>query len=462
MLRSLLLIVLLFLAACAAREELVRPAMPVPRSVEGVGGNVPSAEAAKVHWRSFFTDPTLQALIESALDNNRDLRIAVARVREARAQYESAKAGKLPQLSLGPQAGTPMTAGSAWPFFSISYELDFWGRVASLTESSLQAYLGTEDARRTVQLSLIADVANAYFELVQIDESLQNLDETVSLRGQAFDLVEKSRALGVANGYEYEMARGALESSKGALAALQHQRNVVRNRLVFLTGRGGDAALGKSLADVKLELVLPPAVSSEVLLLRPDVAASEHRLRAAHANVDVARAAYFPRVSLAITTGNLGVDLAKLFDPSRVIPFMVLPALLDGGAARAGVDAAEARKALAVAEYEKTVQLAFREVADQLSARASWRAQLRSADANVNSQVNRMKMAQGRYVLGAAGYIEVLDAQREVLAVQQSRAQVRRSQLETEVRLYQALGGGALTDSLKYSSASYKGERPQR
>lgn len=443
--RALIILAVALLAACSQLTDLQRPPLPVPDQWRTPVTEPSKADAAKTHWRAFFTDPRLQALIEAALENNRDLRIAVARVQEARAQYTINSAEQYPVVSMGPAQGTTLTPGSSWPFASVSFELDFWGRIAGMTESARFAYLATEEARRAVHLTLVADVASAYFEILQADELLAILDSTVELREQSLDLIKKSLDLGASYDYEYQQARGVLESARASQAALEHQRSVANNRIDFLVGRVGLALpQGRSLDEQGLDVNIAPGLPSEVLLLRPDVMAAEQRLRAAHANIGVARATLFPKIGLTAGFGSLSDGLLSVFKASRaaITPVLSLPAIFDGGRLDAGVDVAEARKVIAVAEYEKTIQQAFREVSDQLSARVSLSRQLRATMANSVAQERRFQIAKGRYDLGAIGYLEVIDAQREQLVSQQASTSVRRAQLEAAVQLYKVLGGG--------------------
>ncbi len=439
----MLLVVLL--SACAQTQEYKRPSPPVPDQWKDASPGLSKLDAAKTHWRTFFPDPRLQALITAALENNRDLRIAAARVAEARAQYGITQASQYPAVSIGPSLGNTIQSGYVAPIASVSFELDFWKRISGMTESARFSYLATEEARRAVHLSLVADVAGAYFELLQLDELIALTRATVVLREQSLDLITKSRDLGATYDYEYQQANGILESTRASLAAQEHQRTVASNRLDFLVGRA-DVKLppGRPLGEQGLDAELPPGLPSEVLLMRPDVMASEQRLRAAHANIGVARAAYFPQIVLTAGFGLVNAGLGSLLRASTTTldPVVTLPALFDGGRTSGGVDAAEARKVAAVAEYEKTIQQAFREVSDQLSARVSWAKQVQATAANATSQEKRLQIAQARYDAGVIGYLEVIDAERELLSAQQANTSARRAQLDAAVQLYKALGGG--------------------
>lgn len=433
----------MLIAACS-QTELQRPSAPIPAKW-AMAGETSSFDASPAHWRSFFTDPRLRTLLEAALENNRDLRIAAGRVQEARAQYGVARADKVPTVSLGPATGTAITTGYNAPMLSAFYELDFWGRVSGMTDAARYSYLATEEARRAVQLTLIADVANAYYEILQLDELIALLRGAVDLREHSLELVGRGRDIGATNDNEYLQMSVALESSRSGLAVLRHQRMVAGNRLDFLVGKTGVAVPeGKALEEPSFDRLLKPGVPSDVLLLRPDVMASEQRLRAAHANIGVARAAFFPKILITAGFGTATGGLNSLFAPdtTTLAPLVSLPALWDGGRTSGGVATAQARETIAVAEYERTIQQAFREVADQLSSRDSIAKQMRAALANKAAQERRLQIAQGRYDGGVTAYREVIDSQQDLLVAQQSLISLRRSQLEAEVQLYKALGGG--------------------
>ena len=414
-------------------------------------------ESARTHWREFFKDPQLQTLITAALEHNRDLRIAAARIEEARAQYGITKADRTPSVGLVGSGNINRTEaglnGSNAPSTSerydlslttISFELDFWGRLSGLSEAARLSYLATEEARRAVYLSLVADVASSYFTLLQLKELTASAQLTVDLREQSLALIAKGRDLGGTYDYEFQQASGILESSRASLEGIEHQRTVTTNRLNFLVGNAPiTLTAGGSMDEQGLDSGMAPGLPAEVLLSRPDVMAAEQRLLAAHANIGAARAAFLPKILLTAGLGVASQGLAGLFTGGAwsFQPVVSLP-LLDGGRIAAGVDIAEARKVIAIAEYERTIQLAFREVADLLSARASLGRQLRASTANAAAQERRLQIAQARYNTGLVSYLEVLDGQRELVAAQQTSIQVRSAQLESASQLYKALGGG--------------------
>lgn len=447
---------LLFLASCAQNAQFEKPSLPVPKQWGEV--TMPAGmDAAKTHWRTFFPNSQLQELIVTALENNRDLRIAAARVQEARAQFGISRADLGPTFNLMGSGNVTRTSsdlsGIGAPLTSkrfdlavsaVSFEIDFWGRVSSLTEAARFGYLATEESRRAVYLSLVADVAMSYFSLLQMQE-LSKLEQiTVALRQQSLSLIRKGQTLGGANDFEYQQAVGLLESAQSVLAGFEHQQAVARNRLDYLLGNVAfDLKPGVSLDDQGFGTEIASGLPADVLLGRPDVIVAEQRLFAAHANIDAARAAFLPKVMLTAGLGAASQGLLSLFTGGAwsFQPIITLP-LFDGGRTEAGLELAQARKVIAVAEYERTIQVAFREVADLLSARTSLAQQVRSSNVTIQVQTRRLEIARGRFEAGVSGYLDVLDAQRELMAAQQMAIQVRRAQLESNVQLYKALGGG--------------------
>jgi multidrug efflux system outer membrane protein len=454
--KSFLSVVVLFLVACAQTTELERPALPVPNQWTVSSGDLDAA-SAKTHWKVFFTDPQLQTLIGLALDNNRDLRIAAGRVQEARAQFGIARADLFPTLSAMGSGNLTRTSsdltGTGAPLTSqrfdlavssVSYEVDFWGRVANLNESARMSYLASEESRRSVYLSLISDVALSYLTLLQYKEMMAGEQSNVALREHSLLLIQKGLQAGAANDFEYQQAHSLLESAQATLASFDYQLTVARNRLNFLLGNVPfDLKFGARLDQQGLDTSLAAGLPSEVLLLRPDVIAAERRLQATHANIAAARAAFLPKVMLTASLGLASQGLAGLFSGGAWAfqPIMTLP-LFDGGRTAAGVELAQVRKVIAVAEYEQAIQVAFREVADLLALRKSLARQVESARVTFKAQSRRLEIAQGRYEAGVSSYLDVLEAQRELIGVQQMATQLRRAQLESNVQLYKALGGG--------------------
>lgn len=414
------------------------------------------------NWRAYFLDSRLQSLIETALKNNRDLRISVARVEEARALYGIARADRLPSMNVNasrpetqtPQALLPQGIAGAEEARSrradvnlglLAFEVDFWGRVASLSEAARASFFATEQAQRAFELSLIADVADADFSLRELTERVVLAAQSVTARTESLSLISKRREVGLASEFDLLSAQGALESARAELAALNRAKSQAENFLRLLLG--AEAAVSgqpASLAQSAIIAELAPGLPAEVLLNRPDVLAAEQRLIAANANIGAARAAFFPRIALTGSYGSASTSLSGLFESNSTawtfMPSLSLP-IFSGGRNISNLDLANARKIAAVADYEKTLQQAFREVADALSAMDALRAQAEALESLEKIQAKRLEMANARYQAGVASLLEVLDSQRELFAAQQNRVAVARLVLSTRARLFKALGG---------------------
>ena len=450
------------LAGCSLMPDYQRPATPVtaawPDSTKPGG----TRQAADTDWQHYYPDPRLQGLISAALENNRDLRIATARIAEARAQYGIQRADRLPNLNLTAGRNASLTPAGASAFSAnainsqrydvgislVSFELDFWGRVASLSEAAKAGYLATETAQRAFRLSLVADVANAYLSLLELRERAQLTAETARTRGEYRELTLRRRDLGVSSDLDFLQADGAYQAALAERANLERQQAAAANLLDLLVGQPVAQMQGLPAArSLSAQGIIPDLIAelpAEVLLQRPDVLAAEQRLIAANANIGAARAAFLPRITLTGSVGTASRTLAGLFDAGSGAwsfqPALSMP-LFDAGRTSANVDVAEARKVIAVAEYEKTIQQAFREVADLLNAREKLAEQLAAQQANADAQSQRLRLVEARYEAGIANHLEVLDAQRESFAAQQGTLQVRRIQLSAAAQLYKALAG---------------------
>ena len=453
-----------WLAGCSSMApEYQRPVAPVPKVWSQQQADVDSKSLSKTavsqDWHAFFLDARLQAMITAALEYNRDMRIAVARVEEARAVYGVQRADQLPNLNIGAgrtNARVPAAVSATGAQYTsrridvnvglLAFELDFWGRVASLTSAARASYLATEEAQRAFRLSLIADVVDGYLSLKEAQERAVVAQATVNAREEIMNLMSKRREVGLASDIDYLQTEGAYESARAELASLDRQKGLAENLLRVLVGvEKTDWPQGKDLSDQGIVSELSVDVSSEVLLRRPDIIAAEYKLIASNANIGAARAAFFPRIALVGSYGSASPQLSGLFDAGTAAwtftPSLTLP-LFSGGRDMANLDLAEARKIIAIAEYEKAIQQAFREVADGLEARHYLLEQVRALQAYEKSQRQRLVLAEARYGQGVASYLEVLDAQRDLYTAQQSLIQTRRVLLSTMARLYKALGGG--------------------
>jgi len=448
------------LAGCSLSPDYERPAAPVP------GAWPSSATPGEKHlgtpkgWQQYFPDPRLQALITAALENNRDLRIATARISEARAQYGVQRADRFPNVNITASRNASLTPAGASSFTAnaiqtqrydagiglLSYELDFWGRVGSLSEAAKANYLATEAAQRAFRLSLISDVANAYLTVLELRERVMLTSETARARGETREMVSRRRQAGISSDMDFLQAEGAYQASLAEHANLERQLAAAENLLDLLVGQYTSQIQNlpaeRSLSEQGIVPAMIAGLPAEVLLRRPDVMAAEQRLIAANANIGAARAAFLPRITLTGSAGSASRSLAGLFDKGSKAwsfqPALSMP-LFDAGRTSANVDIAHARKVIAVAEYEKTLQQAFREVADLLSAGENLDVQLEAQSTNAQLQKKRLSLVEARYQAGIASHLEVLDAQREAYAAEQSAAQARRAKLSVAVQLYKAL-----------------------
>lgn len=454
----------LAIAGCSLTPEYQRPEAPVAAAwPQNVKLKLSRKMVRSDRWQDYFTEPRLRGLIAAALEHNRDLRIATARIAEARAQYGIQEADRLPNVSATAGRSASLTPAGASAFTQnamhsqrydvnisvVSFELDFWGRVASLSEAAKANYLATEEAQRAFRLSLIADVANAYLSVLELRERTRLAGATVKTRARYRELTDRRREMGVSSDMDTLQAEGAFQSARAEYANLERQLAAAENLLDLLVGypvaQLKDLPDGRSLTLQSIGTAQLTELPAEALLRRPDVRAAEQRLIAANANIGAARAAFLPRITLTGSVGTASRTLTGLFDAGSGAwsfqPALVQP-LFDAGRNEANLDVAEARKVIAVADYEKTLQQAFREVADLLNARERLAVQLAAQQANAAAQGRRLKLVDARYSAGIANYLELLDAQREAFAAWQGALQVRRLQLMTATQLYKALARG--------------------
>jgi multidrug efflux system outer membrane protein len=451
------LLALLALAGCSFAPTYERPALAVPEAWPD-DVKATAAPGKPVDWASFFPDERLRALIKLALEHNRDLRIATARVAEAQALYGIQRADRLPTVNVGAslaRSRTPADLSSTGAAVIgqradvnvglSSFELDFWGRVASLSEAAKASYLATEQAERSFRLTLVSSVADAYLSLSEAQERLVLAQSSLETRAQTRELVDRRRQAGLAGDLDYLQADAAFEGARAEVAALLRQQSAARNYLRALVGtEPKDLPAGKALAEQGIALDQQADLPSQVLVRRPDVLAAEQRLLAANANIGAARAAFFPRIALTASAGTASREIDGLFksgsDAWSFTPSISLP-IFDYGRNSSNLDLAAVRKNIAVADYERTVQQAFREVADLLVARDQLAEQLKAVEAQERSQQRAADIAQARYRQGVGSFLEVLDAQRQLFTVQQSLIQVRRTMWSAAAQLYKALGG---------------------
>lgn len=458
------------LTGCARLPGYQRPEPPIAASWPA---SAAVESGAQMHiptdWRAAYPDARLQTLIETALLHNRDLRLATARIEEARAQLSLARADLRPGLDATASALSQRADGDVSRRFQAgvqmpAFELDFWGRMQSRDEAALMRYFASEEAARAVRLTLIADVAETYLIQLELAERLRLTEATLANRAETREIVARRRDVGLAGDLDLLQADGVLALARADLAALRRQLAAADNALALLVGSAPKSLPpGRRLDAQDLVADLAPGLPAEVLLRRPDVLAAEARLKAANADIGAARAAFFPTVTLTAALGLASRGLTDLFDAASGAwlfqPALRLP-LFDAGRTQAGVDLAEARKLAAVAEYERAIQQAFREVADGLAARRYLAEQLTAQLAQARIQGERLRLAEARYQAGLTNFLDVLDAQRDLYAAEQAVVQTRRAWLVSTVRLYQALGGG-LANAAPASAETPTGHGPR-
>ncbi|WP_116123690.1 efflux transporter outer membrane subunit [Paraburkholderia sp. BL6669N2] len=484
--RLLILPVVLALSACSLAPALVKPALPVPtaytdqaaiKPANNAAGNPannsannasPDAHplAADLGWRAMFGDPRLQRLIELALNNNRDLRLAALNVEAAQAQFGIQRAARLPSVEAGGSFTRQRTAANANADPAIpaseqnqvslnvglsAFEIDLFGRVKSLSDAAFARYLATEEGRRATQISLVGAVADAYFAQRLAQEQQQLAQRTFEDWRQSLDLARRLRESHQSSGVDVAQAEGQVASAEADLEARTRTVAQARNALRLLVGMELPADLPEPLPLERQPVVtqLPPGLPSELLFRRPDILQAEQNLVAANADMGAARAAFFPRLSLTASLGFISPAMRSLFDGGQrawsFAPQVTVP-LFQGGRLRAELRLAELRKSRAVADYERTIQVAFREVADGLAGSKTYGRQIDAQTRVAASAERRADLSDLRYRAGVDGRLELLDSQRQLYAARQTLLELRRAEFGNAVALYKALGGG-LTDT---------------
>ncbi|RQR52782.1 AdeC/AdeK/OprM family multidrug efflux complex outer membrane factor [Burkholderia sp. Bp9140] len=458
------------LAGCTLMPAYQRPAAPVPAAfagasgAEAAGGAQASTPVAEIGWRDVFTDPSLQRVIDMALANNRDLRVAILNIEKARAQYRVQDAALFPTVKASgsesasrtpadlSSTGQPLVSHtySATLGFS-AYELDLFGRVRSLNEQALEEYFSTAEARRSSQISLIAEIATAYLTLAADQDLLRLAQDTLASQSDTYRLNQRSYELGTASRLTLRQSQTSVDSARVDVERYTAQVAQDRNALVLLVGAGvPDELLPRSLPDTaaanaSVLATIPAGLPSDLLQRRPDILQAEHDLKAANANIGAARAAFFPTISLTATAGSSSASLSGLFKGGSGIwnfgPQITLP-IFDGGANRANLDIARTSRDISLAQYEKAIQTAFREVSDALAQRGTLGRQLEAQQSLVDATADSYQLATARFRRGVDSYLNVLDAQRSLYTAQQNLINTRLSRFTNLATFYKTLGGG--------------------
>lgn len=442
------------LSGCQILPSFEKPSAPVPEAFPAAAADN-AAPAVNVGWRAFFQNPELQETIATALTNNRDLKTSALRIEEARAVFGIQRADQLPTVNTtgGVTAQRQLLAGTMRETTTYqvgvgmtAFELDFFGRVKNLSDAALSQFFATEEARRALQIALVGEVAKAWLNERALAEQVLLAERTYKGRESSYELVKKRFDAGISNALELRQSETLVQSARVAALALKRQHALAVNALTLLTGSGSKLpAQTATLSAQAITADIAAGLPSQLLENRPDIRASEQRLRASQANIAAARAAFFPRISLTTGIGLASTDLSNLFEGSArtwsFAPAVSLP-IFDNGRNEANLDLAKVRANIAVSDYEKTIQVAFREVADALDARATLANEIAAQQAVRDAQAARLELAQARYQNGVANYLDVLDAERELFSAEQQLLQTRLLKLTNAVDLYRSLGGG--------------------
>jgi multidrug efflux system outer membrane protein len=458
----------LLLAGCSLAPIYQRPDAPIPghwtdgaeTSQRGTAFNPAASAATTLDWQAFVTDETLRRLIELSLANNRDLRQSLLNVEAARAQYRVQRADRLPGIQAeGGGArqripedlrapGIPGVQNSYQAGVGLaSFEIDLFGRVRNLSEAALQEYLATEEAARSAQISLVAEVIQAYLTRDGAQQRYLLATKTLEAREASLKLVEQRRTLGAATDLDYQEALGLTQQVRVDLERIDREFRQANNALALLVGAADVQSLLPTYPSTGTLLVqdLAPGTPSDLLALRPDIRAAEHRLQGRNASIGAARAAFFPRISLTGLFGTSSAELSNLFESGQrawsFAPQITLP-IFDGGRNSANLDLAQVRKDMAIAAYELAIQTAFREMSDALATTDTLRREEAAQRAQTQSSAETLRLSEARYRSGTDDHLRFLDAQRSDFASQMALVQVETQRQIALATLFRTLGGG--------------------
>ncbi len=448
----------LLLAGCTLGPDYRRPAVSAPEAWRDAQATTDPGSLADLPWWQLFEDEELRRLVQAALEANKDLRIAVTRVDQARAQVGVTRTAQFPQIDAGASATTnrfsdtvpPRNQGGTTGLLSttidLTFEVDLWGRLRRASEAARAELLASEEARQTVVMTLVSDVAAVYLQLRQLDLEIETTRRSVESRRGSLQLVRDRFEAGLTTALDLRQAEAELASTAAQIPDLERQVAQTENQLSILLGRNpGGIGRGRPLTGQTSSPTVPAGLPSALLERRPDIRQAEQTLVAVNARIGVAKAAFFPQIFL---TGFFGVESAALSDlftgPSRIWQFgptVTLP-IFNAGRNRSNLRLTEARQREAVIRYEQTIQQAFREVEDALIAHRKAREGLVEQEAAVRASREALSIAELRYTSGLTSYLNVLDAQRTLLTAEVAESRTLLSQLVAVVQLYRALGGG--------------------
>jgi multidrug efflux system outer membrane protein len=446
-----ILCVALVLSGCTMIPKYERPTAPVAAQYPGVT-QTNESHAADIAWQNVFADERLKQLIGLALTNNLDLRVAVLNVEQSQAQYRITRSASFPTVNGSgsfTRSGAAGVTSDQWSasLGTMAYEVDLFGRVRSLNWQALEKYFATAEAKRSAQISLVAEVADEYFALREAEEQLLLARQTLTAVQESYDLNKATFDAGASSELDLRTAEGQVQTAKINVLTYERQRAQAENYLVLLIGEPlpTDLSAPRSFNGTNLVAEIPAGLPSELVQRRPDILEAEHTLKAANANIGAARAAFFPTISLTASVGSTSSQLSQLFGSGTGVwsfsPQVTLP-IFTGGQNLADLDAAKVSTRIEVANYQKAIQTAFREVADALVASSSYANQIVAEAALINAQQRRYDLANLRYRQGEDTYLNVLSAQQDLYSAQQGQIAAQYNKLASQISLYKALGGG--------------------
>jgi len=460
----LLMLIVALLGGCSLAPTYTRPEAPVPAAWPGAAGSgqqtaEPGEAATDIPWKDFFVDEKLREVISLALANNRDLRVAALNVERTQAFYRIQRAELLPTVDargtfskervpgILSQSGQPATVELYNVNLGVSsWEIDLFGRIRNLKDAALEQYLATEQARASAQMALVAAVANTWLTLAADRENLDLARSTLETQQETYEMIRRRAEVGASSDLDLRQAQTRVDAARVDIARYTSQVALDENALALLVGSPvPPELLPEALADVTALRDFTPGLPSEVLQHRPDILAAESQLKAAHANIGAARAALFPRITLTTSIGTTSDQLSGLFTSGSgtwaFVPQIVVP--IFDARSWAAYDVSKVDREIAVAQYEKAIQAAFREVADALAQRGTLGDQLQAQQSLVEASTVGYRLSDARYTRGIDSYLRVLDAQRSLYGAQQGLIAIRLARLTNLVTLYKVLGGGA-------------------
>jgi multidrug efflux system outer membrane protein len=449
--KLLLMAIAAAFSGCTMIPQYQRPAVSVATSFPAVTTNN-ETHVAEIGWRDFVAEPRLQKLVELALTNNLDLRVAVLNVEQSRAQYRITRSASFPGIDGGgsfTRSHANDVTANQWSasIGTTAYEIDLFGRVRSLNRQALEKFFATDEARRAAQISLVAEIATEYFALRQAEQQLALARQTLQTVQGSYELNKASFDAGAVNELDLRTAEGQVETAKINVLTYERQRAQAENALTLLVGQPLPVELpaAKSLGGTNILAEIAPGLPSELVQRRADILEAEHTLKAANANIGAARAAFFPRITFTTSIGTTSSQLSELFQSGTGVwsfsPQVTLP-IFTGGQTMADLDAAKISKRIEIANYQKAIQTAFREVADALVETSTYAQQIEDEERLVATQQRRFDLATLRYRQGEDSYLNVLSAQQDLYNAQQGLLSAQYNKLASQIALYQALGGG--------------------